>query len=247
MSYGINICFKNCEPNKVSETLIEFKELLQKNKYELIKENYFWFRQEELYAIMTDIQDKSLKNRICNKYMEDWIRNLFSFRFYYSKEIKSICFSISTEIKEIKDWFDGEVYFQNSCDQDYDYKEWEFNKTFRKYVTQFKNIKTPEELIEKYKNISCLNDYYDYNYIVEPDALEYDKKSALYEICYDKVASIWNKNVNMCFIENEFFDYNTTIFLKRCLIGLEDVEQKEYLSYDWAEIFQYKKKGEKER
>lgn len=242
MSYGINICFKNCEPNKVSETLIEFKELLQKNKYELIKENYFWFKQEELYAIMTDIQDKSLKNRICHKYMEDWIRNLFSFRFYYSKEIKSICFSISTEIKEIKDWFDGEVYFQNSCDQDYDYKEWEFNKTFRKYVKQFKNIKTYIKLIKKCKHTPCLNNYLSYfECMSERDNLEYDKKNVLYQVCYDKVNCIWNKSVEMGFIENEFFDYDTTIFLKRCLIGLEDVEQKEYLGYNWAEIFQYKK------
>ena len=49
-------------------------------------------------------------------------------------------------------WFDRYVYFQNSCDQDYDYKEWEFNDRFKQYIDKVKNSshKQFSKLYKKY-------------------------------------------------------------------------------------------------
>ena len=33
--------------------------------------------------------------------------------------------------ENVNKWFDGYIFFQNSCDQDYEYDEWEFNDKFK--------------------------------------------------------------------------------------------------------------------
>ena len=91
----------------------------------------------------------------CKKAIEEltnyWIRSLFEFKFCYIDDIGCLACVLSQESpKEICDMFDIFVYFQNSCDQDYDYKEWGDITYFKKQI-EFIKLMTKEQFTKWYK------------------------------------------------------------------------------------------------
>ena len=124
MSYSISLAIKEMPKENMMDFINEFKQKMLKpeNAQKEIELNYIYCP----YIRLTYFMEEKCKG--CKKAMEEitnyWIRSLFEFKFCYIDEIGCLVCVLSQESpKEICDMFDTFVYFQNSCDQDYDYKE----------------------------------------------------------------------------------------------------------------------------
>ena len=72
---------------------------------------------------------------------------LIIYRLVYWKKEKLLGFLGENYPKSVEELYDAEIYFQNSCDQDYDYNKWG-NKIniFNKIITKIKNITDAKKL-----------------------------------------------------------------------------------------------------
>ena len=157
-----------------------------KNAEEYIKTNLCFVR-------LDTEQDKFYNTEQVDKF----IATLFKHHIWYCKEIQSLCIVWGSNIKEIDDWFDGYVYFQNSTDQDYDYETWDFNAMFKGIKENIKNMNR-EDFIKKYNEL--FPDYWEEDEDI-PEDLDYHRKSAIYEMCEKFINPIWEKGFGITFLD----------------------------------------------
>ena len=122
------------------------------------------------------------------------------------------------------------VYFQNSCDQDYDYKEWGDISYFRKQI-EFIDTMSKEQFIKWYKE--NIDDFFEQENSTSD--IDYYKRSAVYELCYQPIEKVVWGNDN-CIVVNLLYeaDYsyiNYKNILKRFLIQKAEKEDwvRDYL------------------
>lgn len=135
MSYSCEISFKQIEADKVYDFLVNFKNEL-KNHFKEIANKEFIFspvcRDKNI-----SFKDKADFEKIStweNKdKLADWAKEyIFKYRYFYIPNRKLLgVFSVDTCMQYL---FDDTIYFQNSCDQDYDYETWD-------KIDEFKRIK----------------------------------------------------------------------------------------------------------
>lgn len=176
MSYGFNMFFKQVSSKEEAHNLaVKTADLLYENMVEFIKNNKFYIPSIK-YSVFHPEQAKETK-----RYLEEidkyWLCKLFSSNFVYWEKEKLLGFLGENYPKPVEELYDVEVYFQNSCDQDYNYKDWG-NKIniFNKIIAEIKNITDAEELAK-------INFSYGYNetYIKEiEEDIEYYQKSGVY-------------------------------------------------------------------
>ena len=76
----------------------------------------------------------------------EWFCRVFTHRFFYDDEFGLLgIYGVPTVSRKL---FDKTVYFQNSCDQDYDFKDWEGIPEFENIYNKFMGL-TVEELKAK--------------------------------------------------------------------------------------------------
>lgn len=201
MSYRIDLSFKNCEQKDVYKNICKFEELLLWHAEEYIKDNLIFIRIDE-------DKDRFYNNEQVDKF----IATLFKHHIWYCEEIKALCIVWGSNVKEIDKWFDGYVYFQNSTDQDYDYKTWEFNDKFREISHNIQALSK-----EEFKKL-FLKKYPDYYLDDEqmPEDDEYLRKSTVYDLCEELISPIWKEGFGVSFIDgaldqNKFLLRNITI------------------------------------
>ena len=231
MSYSISLAIKEMPKENMMDFINKFKQKMLKpeNAQQEIELNYIycpyirsaWFMEEKCNG--------------CKKAIEEltnyWIRSLFEFKFCYIDDIDCLACVLSQESpKEICDMFDTFVYFQNSCDQDYDYKEWGDITYFKKQIEFIKQM-TKEQFTKWYKE--NIYDFFEEEYATSD--IEYYKRSAVYELCYQPIKKVIWGNDN-CIIVNLLYeaDYsyiNYKNILKRFLIQKAEKEDwvKDYL------------------
>ena len=220
MSYRLDLSFKNCKPQDVYKNICEFESLLVKNAKQYIKENLIFLRI-----------DKE-KDRFYNtEQVDKFISTLFKHHICYCEEVSALCIVWGSDVDEINNWFDGHVYFQNSCDQNYDYETWDFNKSFRKIKDRIKKMKT-DKFVKEYIQS---NEYYDED---DKDVIlknvDYYKKTFVYQTIENIIDPIWKEGFGISFIDGALnetkFDLrnkaismllNKAPNLKECFIGDE--------------------------
>ncbi len=225
MSYRLDLSFKNCKPQDVHKNICEFEDLVLKNAEQYIKDNLIFIRT-----------DKE-KDRFYNtEQVDKFISTLFKHHIWYCEEASALCIVWGSDVDEINNWFDGHVYFQNSCDQNYDYETWSFNKTFRKIKNHIKKMK-PDKFVKEYIQS---NDYYvkdDKERILK--SIDYHKKTFVYETIEKIIDPIWKEGFGISCIdgaldENKFELRNKAIRmllkkapeLKECFIRVGDLFNK---------------------
>lgn len=199
MGYRLDLSFKNCEPNAIYKHLEEFENLLLNNAEEYIKQNLCFLR------IDTE------KDRWYNvDQVDNFIARLFKHHIWYCQEIQSLCIVCGSNIKEIDEWFDGYVYFQNSTDQNYPYETWDFNAMFRGIKEHIKNMPV-NDLVEEYLKT---HDYYEKDEILKD--LDYYRKDLIYETCEKLINPIWEKGFGISFIDGAL-DQNKFKLRRMCI------------------------------
>lgn len=189
MSYSCQISFKEIPTNEVYPFLQTFKKAISERLEDIAKANASYspmVRSCPLGEDKIEMTDELLHAT------EDWARNtVFKYRFFYNADLQIL--GMYGVDKCMQDMFDCTVYFQNSCDQDYAYEEWNGIKHFESIVDKWKNA-DDETVKEEFKK--RINSAWDEN----ENEVEYWKRSFVYE-------DIW-KN-----FENTLFDDSSSLFL----------------------------------
>lgn len=147
MSYSCEIAFKTIEAEEVYSFLQKLKSLVSEKLGAIAEDNAFWLPSERQSAY------KELPEWALNQLEEDWARKCFTFRYVYLPEKKIL--GVYGVPKQTEELFDCTVYFQNSCDQDYDFEEWNGVPIFEEIAQKWQNM-SEEDLFEAAK--SCYED-----------------------------------------------------------------------------------------
>ena len=202
MSYRLDLCFKNCKPKDVYKNMCEFEELVLKNADKYIKDNLIYVRIDRERDVFYN-----------NGKINEFISTLFKHHIWYCEEISALCVVWGSDIKEINDWFDGYVYFQDSCDQDYEYETWDFNKSFRKIKNRIKKMKT-DKFVKEYIQS---NDYYDED--DKEDILknvDYYRRTFVYQTIENIIDPIWKGGFGISYIDG-VLDQNKFMLTKKAI------------------------------
>lgn len=194
MSYRFQMNFKQCESKEEAFTiaLAITKEYFRHAK-SVIKDNIYYF---------PSIQRGGNKEY---ELADEWfLVNLFSLRFVWWEDKKLL--GLNNDSDFLKSFFDTEVYFQNSCDQDYEYDGWDDKIDFFKETKRKIQERTKEELLKcsTYFNESDLE-----------DDLEYCKRTILYDMIFSELdLNAW------------MYDSDETVFERFSLCAIDSSEKR---------------------
>lgn len=161
MSYSCEINFKHIEAEDIPEFFLKLKKHAVENLENIANDEYCFYK-ETMY-----------------KTIENWARlAIFNYRWFYDKENKLLgVFSIQNCMKNL---FDSTIYFQNSCDQDYDYSDWNGIELFENIANKWKNA-TIDDVVKALDYELCENNFDEFD--TSEEGVEYNKRS----LCYDEI------------------------------------------------------------
>lgn len=165
MSYGCHISFKKMNPTEMLSFFKQLKEHMTAHLDEVAQDNHGYcpyIRRKELADVsgtmtreewdaLSDEEKKGLFPRDLRNVnlddrseAKDWAMNhVFKYAVFYDESRGLLgMFSIPDAAREL---FDGSVYFQNSCDQNYPRSDWEGIAAFEAIYDKWQQM-TPEQL-----------------------------------------------------------------------------------------------------
>lgn len=186
MSYAIDLSFKEMKKDQIFDFIQKFKELVIKPEEvkKRIKENYHFSVRWVVGSNSDDIDDFDVEDRI-----ESWIDRLFTFKFIWIERY-SLLACVIREDDVANSLFDGNVFFQNSTDQDYGYEVWKDIRPFKEISDLVERLSFDEEGIESLRKLSK-NDWFngplsDFT----NDEFEYYKRSLVYDLIFDPIEDL---------------------------------------------------------
>lgn len=186
MSYAIDLSFKEMKKDQIFDFIQKFKELVIKPEEvkKRIKENYHFSVRWVVGSNSDDIDDFDVEDRI-----ESWIDKLFTFKFIWIERY-SLLACVIREDDPANSLFDGNVFFQNSTDQDYGYEVWKDIRPFKEISDSVERLSSDEEGIESLRKLSK-NDWFngplsDFT----NDEFEYYKRSLVYDLIFDPIEDL---------------------------------------------------------
>ena len=142
MSYHATISFKTLKTNEIYPFFQKVKKSVSDNLEKIAEDEYLYLpsiRYAHLYEGVRRVVEEEAD--------EAWARNVFTMRFFYLAEHDLLgVFGVPSEVQEI---FDDSIYFQNSCDQDYEFEEWSKIPPFAKIAERWRTA-TDDEVRDKY-------------------------------------------------------------------------------------------------
>lgn len=175
MSYYFTMNFVACE-NKGAA--LELMSQAGKNLFESRKA----FIEEEAHFIPSVRYAYSNKHNMCAE-NELWVLELFQQDFVWWEEHKLLALQGGAWPNSVTNLFAKSVYFQNSCDQDYAFSEWEgIHPFFDQLLTEVRSAS--RERILELKGLGYPGfDPTDY----QDSDTEYLRRSAMYNAVYHKL------------------------------------------------------------
>lgn len=187
MSYYVNIYFKKVSSFEEGVKILNdyIKECNNIENMKKVIDNNIEYLQQRFKKCGVDL------DKICKKYLKQTyyifdpifynigtliFQSLLTFntKYYPNFNLLTLCIEDSIDITD--KYFDGNIEFQNSCDQDYDYETWNILGDY--FINKAKEYeKMP---IEKLINI--------FGYLDEEDReqrLDYFRKVAMYDFVYN--------------------------------------------------------------
>lgn len=147
MSYSATINFKIIKQGELYAFFKKIKDTCKEKFDDIAKDNFIYMpsvslMKKRMLEGASDIAKEEIDRA--------WMRNsVFSYRFFYIPEHNLLgVFGIPDGVDKI---FDLTCYFQNSCDQDYPFTDWNGIPLFEEIATKWKNA-TDSEVKEHYHN-----------------------------------------------------------------------------------------------
>ena len=219
MSYSFGMCFKKVRNKKEAyDFALSFTKKCYENANEMLEDEKHYIPTHRKYVF----GEKAYEFNDVDRF---WLYDVFNIRFIYWKKYRLLGIVGDNYPKECMDMIDTSVYFQNSCDQDYEYDTW------GKKIPLFRTI----ILFNKYKNakqiLKIKNKKYD-DYTIEEieKDLDYHKKSLVYHTIFEKLSLdnwLYKKGGNY-----ETFAFNAVEDLEKLMdlskiVRLKLIEMKE--------------------
>ena len=200
MSYCCYISFKKMTSDEIILFLQLFKQKVCMSLEEIA---------EQYYAFCPYIGEerKSSKDEIIHTTRTLWAHKVFTFRFFYDKERELLgVFSVPDALRYL---FDGTVFFQNSCDQDYEREEYSHVQKFEEIYDNWMK-KSTEEIYEL-----CKKDVEKWN---KDEEMYYRRTYAYDEISTRYEEELYNDEKALYFsLFKTFYEEDMIItFLKYC-------------------------------
>ena len=172
MSYAFNMFFTECRQEDVMDKCLMTVENIMANAKEYMKDNSFFMPYNKF-----DLEGMRYKHAFTDAYLY----RLFNFRFVYWPEHKLLGFShFEGNIKDlIKEQFPMCIYFQNSCDQDYEHATWNGISLFEEYVERAKTM-SAQEIVSNSDGYYSDRDVED----IEED-IEYYRRAIVYRMIFN--------------------------------------------------------------
>lgn len=152
MSYGFNMFFIECKPENVLNTCLNIVKKIVDNPDKLIQNSLIY-----VPSIRYNIE-----NRYAYTYNSLWLYSLFNFNFVYWEQHELLGL-VGESFGDIESNFNKSVYFQNSCDQDYEYADWPTIKCFSDIIFQVVNMSI-KQLAENFDDYTMEEINHDINY-----------------------------------------------------------------------------------
>lgn len=171
MSYSATICFKTIKEGELYSFFKKIKDTCKEKFDDIAKDNF-------LYMPSVSFNRKRMLEGATDRAKEEvdrgWMRNsIFSYRFFYIPEHNLLgVFGVPDAVEEI---FDLSCHFQNSCDQDYPFTDWNGIPVFEKIANKWENA-TDSDVIEYYRKDRGFE--YDEEYASD---LDYYRRSFAYD------------------------------------------------------------------
>lgn len=207
MSYSCEISFKTIEANKVYNFLLSVKRELLKNILDIAKDNYMYAPFVKYirkpYSKLTSYTEIN-----CN---DSWVKQVFTYRYFYFPQFNLL--GVYGVPKCVQSLFDATIYFQNSCDQDYEFETWT-------------NIPLFKEIADRWQD--CSDDYVISNTCAENnDNLDYYRRSSCYSEIWDLYISdtLYNED---CVIYFSCLGYYDLRYIQQFLCECEKLAIKAY-------------------
>ena len=204
MSYSATISFKKLNMNNLFSFLTSFKKAIVENLDIIAEEDFIYcplirhyndFKEEDNYSALSKTYPA------LHEASKAWVDRLFRYRSFYNPIFDLIgIYGVPDCVKTL---FDGTCYFQNSCDQDYERKDWDHIEVFENIFDKWQNV-SDEVIISYLKN----NKGYTDNEILELGELDYYRRSAAYD-------EIWEQ------ISNTLFDDSSVTYIS--IFGYYDI------------------------
>ena len=220
MSYCFEMAFKKCSSYaKALEYASNYVYSITMTEMQYIcKDNSYYLPFNRWSVENTDERLIEAVKQINSYYLE----NLLSFRFVYFPEKKLLAI-VGGNYPRADKYFDKSIYFQNSCDQDYEVEEWGKTKYFKQVWDKIFNL-TDEEFINLVKTEG--KDWWDIDEMSsDPDKLKYLRRSFVYDTIFKELdLENWlysnNYNINSsekykCFSINRLYKYEEAMDLNR--------------------------------
>lgn len=152
MSYSCSISFKTIKEGEVYSFFQVFKKEVNAKFCEIANDNKTW-----LPSIRYDYRYRDLPEDVRDEIDRAWAHNsMFKYRWFYLPEHQLLgVFGIEECVKPL---FDLTVYFQNSCDQDYEFEEWKGIPIFESIAEKWATAST-EAVAKKYKESGWGEDF----------------------------------------------------------------------------------------
>lgn len=222
MSYSCYISFKSLNAEDVYPFLQRFKKLTLSSLEDIAKEEFPYCPFVRKHLMVKKDFDEITLDEI--EEGRNWMTNsVFKHRYFYDKDNKLLgVYGVPTAVRSI---FDGTVYFQNSCDQNYDRKDWEGIAPFEAIYDKYMNLSF-DELVSAYEKDgnSFVNDYLNAT-IAE---LDYCRKALCYKEIWDNISyTLFDDDEVLYLSIFGYRDYTTAQkFLKYCHEAELDWEKK---------------------
>ena len=165
MSYSATICFKTVREGEIYDFLKQIKDACKEKLEEIAKDEFIY-----MPSIKNDYMVKNDSDWVKEQLDRAWMRNaVFSYRFFYIPEHSLL--GVLSVPSAINDIFDLTCYFQNSCDQDYDFEDWNGIPYFEFIAEKWKNA-TDEEVYKTFEYPEEHEEPIDYDYYRRSNAYE---------------------------------------------------------------------------
>lgn len=204
MSYSALISFKSIDLENLFPFLTKFKKTIMENLDNIAEDEFIYspfcknyhFEEDDSYEKIVYFDD----NALLRMESEYWADRLFKYRWFYNNALGLL--GIYGAPKCTQELFDGTIYFQNSCDQDYEREDWDNIEVFQKIYDKWQNVSN-EVILGLLKEKGYTDDDFK-----EDESLDYYRRSAAYD-------EIWE------LIGNTLFDDDSVTYLS--LFGYYDI------------------------
>lgn len=171
MSYYCTISFKNIDPKDVYTFFQDMKKIASERIDQIALDSPSFSPIMKAYHFQDPFEITDQMREETKRWATE---SIFKYRYFYDSERALL--GVYSLPDCLRDLFDLTFHFQDSCEQDYDFEDWNGVPSFEFIAEKWKN--TSDE-----KMIDLMNERLDSDFDRKPDQIDYYRKT----FCYDEI------------------------------------------------------------